>query len=140
MFFFGLEDIFKQFTATEVANFFAMRDSHFEIGMAGFLDTQVTLKHFLGVLADVQLAQVLDVRQAFKEQDALDQLVRVLHLVDGFVVLVLAELVQAPIFIHARMQEVLIDRDQLIGKDLVEMLDDCNVAFHDGVLPCISCQ
>jgi hypothetical protein len=30
------------------------------------------------------------------------------------------------------MQEVLIDRDQLIGKDLVEMLDDCNVAFHDG--------
>jgi hypothetical protein len=38
------------------------------------------------------------------------------------------------------MQEVLIDRDQLIGKDLVEMLDDCNVAFHDGVLPFISCQ
>jgi hypothetical protein len=44
---------------------------------------------------------------------------------------VLAELVQTPIFVHARMQEVLIDRDQLIGKDLVEMLDDCNVAFHD---------
>jgi hypothetical protein len=38
------------------------------------------------------------------------------------------------------MQEVLIDRDQFIGKDLVEMLDDCNVAFHDGVLPFNSCQ
>jgi len=36
------------------------------------------------------------------------------------------------------MQKVLIDRDQLIGKDLVEMLDDCNVAFRDGVLPCIN--
>ncbi|MNY79935.1 hypothetical protein D3C86_2207910 [compost metagenome] len=47
----------------------------------------------------------------------------------------LAKLVQAPIFIHARMQEVLIDRDQLIGKNLVEVLDDCDVAFHDGVLP-----
>jgi hypothetical protein len=38
------------------------------------------------------------------------------------------------------MQEVLIDRDQLIAKDFVEMLDDCYVAFHDGVLPCISYQ
>jgi hypothetical protein len=33
------------------------------------------------------------------------------------------------------MQEVLIDRDQLIGEDLVEMLDDCNVAFHGEGLP-----
>jgi hypothetical protein len=29
------------------------------------------------------------------------------------------------------MQEVLIDRDQFIGKDFVELLDDCDVAFHD---------
>jgi uncharacterized protein (DUF2342 family) len=92
-----------------------MSDGGLEVGVAGAFDAQVALKHFLGVLADVQLAQVLNVRQAFQEQDALDQLVRVLHLVDGFVVLVLAELVQAPIFIHACMQEVLIDRDQLIA-------------------------
>jgi hypothetical protein len=32
------------------------------------------------------------------------------------------------------MQEVLIDRDQLVTEDLVEMLDDCDVAFHDRVL------
>ncbi|MNC75016.1 hypothetical protein D3C75_1264770 [compost metagenome] len=33
------------------------------------------------------------------------------------------------------MQEVLVDCDQLVSEDLVEMLDDANVAFHDGVLP-----
>ncbi|MNP64830.1 hypothetical protein D3C76_1603600 [compost metagenome] len=59
-----------------------------------------------------------------------------LHLVDGFLVLVLAELIQAPILIHPCVQEVLVDCDQLVSEDLVEMLDDANVAFHDGVLPC----
>ncbi len=116
-----------------------MSDGYFQIRVTRTFDTQVALEHLPSVLTDLQLAQILDVRQAFKKQNALDQLVSMLHLVNGFSVLVLAELVQTPIFIHARMQKVLIDRDQLIGKDLVEMLDDCNVAFHDGVLPCIRC-
>jgi hypothetical protein len=33
------------------------------------------------------------------------------------------------------MQEVLVDCDQLVSEDLVEMLDDAYVAFHDGVCP-----
>ena len=92
--------------------------------MALALKAQVAADHFLGVLADVQLAQVLHVRQAFQEQDALDQRVGVLHGLDRFFVFTLAELFQAPVVVHARMQEVLIDRDQFIGKDFVELLDD----------------
>src|SRR5690606_41953241 len=55
-----------------------------------------------------------------------------LQFVDGFVILVRAELVQAPIFIHAGMQEILVDRDQLVAKDLVEVLNDLLVAFHSS--------
>ncbi len=44
---------------------------------------------------------------------------------DRFFVFTLAQLFQAPIVVHARMQKVLIDRDQFIGKDFVELLDDC---------------
>jgi hypothetical protein len=54
-----------------------------------------------------------------------------LHLVDGLVVLVLAEFLQAPIFVHARMQEVLVDGDQFVTKNLVQVLNDLLVAFHD---------
>jgi len=54
----------------------------------------------------------------------------VLHLLDRLVVLVLAEALETPVLVHARMQEVLVDRGQLDGELLVEELDDLLVAFH----------
>ncbi len=130
MLFLGLEDVFQQFTAAEVTYRFEVSDGRFQISQAFLLDLQVALQHFLGVLANQDLAQILQVWQPFKEQRALDQLVGILHRMDGFFVLMAAELFQTPVFIHARMQEILIDGDQLVSEDLVEMLDDCNVAFH----------
>ncbi|MCY1370441.1 hypothetical protein D9M69_575320 [compost metagenome] len=53
-----------------------------------------------------------------------------LHLVDGLVVFVIPQFLQAPIFIHAGVQEVLVDRNKFVAKDLVEMLNDFLVAFH----------
>jgi hypothetical protein len=120
-----LEDIFEQFTAAEVANGFAMGDGGLQVGVAGSFDASGRTRAFPWCARRCAACPGPARSEAFQEQDALDQLVSVLHLVDGFFVLVLAELVQAPIFIHACMQEVLIDRDQLISKDLVEMLDDC---------------
>ncbi|MNS80610.1 hypothetical protein D3C72_1142990 [compost metagenome] len=136
--FLGLEDVFEHVTRAEVASGFAMGDGCFQVDQAFLFDLQVAFEHFLGVLANQQLAQVLDVGDAFEEENTLDQFVSVLHLVDGFLVLVLAEFVQAPIFVHACVQEVLVDRDQLVSEDLVEMLDDAYVAFHVGFLPCRS--
>ncbi|MNY55661.1 hypothetical protein D3C86_1916570 [compost metagenome] len=63
-----------------------------------------------------------------------------LHLVDGFFVLVLAELLQAPVIVHARVQEVLVDRDQFVAKDLVQVLDDFLVAFHALARLASGCQ
>jgi len=77
------------------------------------------------------LPRSCSVGQALEEQDALDQLVGVLHLVDRLVILVLAELLQPPVLVHARVQEVLVDGHQLVAEDLVQVLDDLLVAFHD---------
>jgi hypothetical protein len=57
-------------------------------------DLEVGGEHLLGVLADPELAEVLQVRQAVEHQDALDQLVGVLHLLDRLLVLDLAEALQ----------------------------------------------
>ena len=49
--------------------------------------------------------------------------------IDSFV-LVLGELLQAPVAEHAGVQEVLVDRGELVVQHLVEVLDDLRVAFH----------
>src|SRR5690606_36064382 len=52
------------------------------------------------------------------------------HLVDRFLVLVPGQLLQAPVLQHLGMQEVLVDRGQLVVERLVEELDDLCVALH----------
>ncbi|MNN91544.1 hypothetical protein D3C81_2096720 [compost metagenome] len=57
-----------------------------------------------------------------------------LHFADGFFVLVLAQLVEAPMVQHAGMQKILVDGRQFVGQLLVQELDDGFVAFHNGLL------
>ena len=54
------------------------------------LELEVAVEHLAGVFTDQQLSQILQIGQAFEKEDALDQLVGMLHLVDGFFVLMLA--------------------------------------------------
>src|SRR5690606_611415 len=72
----------------------------------------------------------LQVGQPLQEQDALDELVGMLHLVDGFLVGVLAQLLQAPAVEHAGMQEIQVDGRQLVLQDVVEVTQDGRVALH----------
>ncbi len=53
-----------------------------------------------------------------------------LHLVDRLLVGVLAELAQAPVFEHAGVQEVLVDRRQLVPEDGIEVTQDGRVTLH----------
>jgi hypothetical protein len=69
---------------------------------------------------------------AAEEEDALDQRIGVLHLLDRFLVFVAAELGDAPVPQHARMQEVLVDGGQLVGELGVQVLDDLGIAQHRG--------
>ena len=55
------------------------------------------------VLADLDLVDILDDRGPLEEEDTVDQQVGVLHFLDGFLILVLAELLQSPVLEHVRM-------------------------------------
>src|SRR3546814_9687410 len=76
--------------------------------------TKVAFQDFPDIFTDIELAEVLQVRQAFEKQDARDQAIGVLHLVDRLVVFVLFEPLEPPVSEHARVQEILVDRGQLI--------------------------
>ena len=72
----------------------------------------------------------MQVGQALQEQDALDQRVGMAHLVDGLVILVVAQAMQPPVLEHAAVQEILVDRRQLVLEHFVEVLDDLGIALH----------
>ena len=101
-----------------------------QVGAPVLFHLHIALRGFLDVLGDHQLAEFLQVRKTFEEQDPVDQLVGTLHLLDRFLVFDLVQLLETPILEHTRMQEVLVDRRQLIFKDNVEMLYDFLVAFR----------
>jgi hypothetical protein len=94
------------------------------------LELEVELELLLHRLADVDLVEALDVGHALEEEDALDELVGVLHLVDRLVADLLRQLHVAPVGAHLGVDEVLVDRCQLGRQDLVEGGDDLVVALH----------
>ena len=126
----GLEDRLEEFTADEVAGLLAVSDRRLQHRMRGALELQIAGERFRHALADQQLDQILQVGQAVEEEDAFHQLVGVLHLVDRLVVLVLAELLEAPVPEHARMQEILVDRRQLVGEHRIQVPQDFPITLH----------
>lgn len=93
-------------------------------------ERQVALDDFLRVLANVQLAEFLQVGQAFHKKNALDQAIGVFHLVDGFAVFVLVQLLQAPVFVHPRVQEILVDGGEFVLERPVEVEQNLIVALY----------
>jgi hypothetical protein len=97
---------------------------------------EVRGQHLLDVLADLELAQVLQVGQPVEEEDALDQAIGMLHLLDRLVVFDVGDLLQAPLLVHAGMEEILVDRRELARELRVQELDDLPVAFHAASIEC----
>src|SRR5882724_4295563 len=109
MLFLACLDVEQELASDEVPNRFAVLDSGVVQWMRGHLQLQIAEQYLFHVLADEQLAEVLQVRQSFEEKDAFDQAVRMLHFIDRLLVLDLAEALHPPVIEHAGMQEVLID-------------------------------
>jgi hypothetical protein len=97
---------------------------------------QIAGQNFGHVLANHQLAQVLQVGQAVEHENAVHQHVGVLHLADGFVVLLLGQLAKAPVLEHAVVHEVLVDGGQFVLELGLQVANDLWVAFHSGLLWC----
>ena len=105
------------------------------VGLAGVvLAGEVGLEHFLDGLADAQRRDALQVGMAFEEDDALDQLVGVMHLFDRFGALLVGELREAPVVQEPVMHPILVDGTELEKEGLVKPLDDLCFAFHTDLL------
>ncbi len=131
MLFLVVEDLHEQLAADVIADRIGVGDRLTQGDGAFALEGEVALQDLGGVLANAQLAQRLEVRQSLKEQDAIGEHVGVLHLLDRFLVFVVGQFLQTPVLQHLGMQEVLVDRGQLVVEDLVEEFDDLGVAFHE---------
>jgi hypothetical protein len=106
-----------------------VRDRVAQVGQRLQFQLEVAFAALRADFADAQLAQRLEIRQAVQEQDALDQRVGVLHLVDRFVVFVRGELLQSQFFsILACRKYWLIAVSSLVER-LVEELDGLGIAI-----------
>jgi hypothetical protein len=128
--FFRLQDVLEQFARDVVGHLFAIRDRLPQVRMRLHFQLQVAVQRFLHALADQQLAQVLQVGQPIQEQDALDELVGVLHLIDRFLVRVLAEALEPPVLEHAGVQKILVDGRQFVFQNDVEVAQYGCVTLH----------
>ncbi len=57
-----------------------------------------------------------------------------LHLIDGLVIFLLVEFLEAPVLVHACMQKILVDGGELVFQRVVEELYDLGITFHGGLL------
>src|SRR3546814_228474 len=137
MMFLAFEDVGEEVAADIVAHALAMGNGVLEQRDRLFLDREVGLEDFLDRFADAQAAEQLEVGEATKEEDAVGELVGMLHLVDRLFAFERGEACDAPIVEHAIMQQILVDRGQLVLERFVEEIDDFFVALH-GVCPVIS--
>src|SRR5580704_10152241 len=96
-----------------------------------YFGAEVAIEDLLDVLADMQRVEHLQVGKTVEENDALDQLVGVLHLLDRFLAPLLGERLVAPIVEQPVMQPVLVDCRQFVPQRLIEEVEDSRIAFHD---------
>src|SRR5438067_6258739 len=85
--FLALQDRGKEVPRNIVLHRFAMRDRLLQHGARGAFLLEVALERFEGVFAEEELAEVLEVRQPFEEENPLDEAIGVLHLVDRLLLL-----------------------------------------------------
>ena len=100
------------------------------------LALEVALEDLFDILPDAQGRDVLQVGMPLQEDDAVDDLVRVLHLLDQLFALFLCELGEAPVREQSVMQPVLVHRAKLVLQRVVQNVDDVLVALHGGASPC----
>src|SRR5690606_32188720 len=96
------------------------------------LEVEVEPQGLDRVLAEAHGAQPLQVGVPLEVEDPVDDLVGVLHLVDGLLAGTLGEALEAPVAQDPVVAEVLVDRGQLGREDVVEQLDDLGATLGHG--------
>src|SRR5436190_5180693 len=131
-----MHQLLEQIARYIILDRMAMRRGLFVEGPRIHLGLQVAVDDLLYGLPDPQRLQRLHVGKAIEEDDALDELVGVLHLLNRLLTPFLGEHLVAPIVEKAKMQPVLVHRGELMAQCLVEILDNLRIASHKLFLLC----
>ena len=131
MLFLAFEDVFEQLARDIVAHGLAMGDRLAQHRHGRLLEAHVAVEDLAHVLADHQLVEILEIGQPAEKEDPIDQPIGMLHLVDQFLVLVMAELGDPPVPQHAGMQEVLVDGGQFVFERAVQVFDNARIGLHN---------
>jgi hypothetical protein len=97
--------------------------------VSGQFEREIARDDFFDALANQQLAEILKVWEAAEKQDAFDERIGMFHLVDGFLVLVPGKLRKTPVREHPGVQEILVDRRELVLENDVQGFDDFRIAW-----------
>src|SRR6266702_3268825 len=97
------------------------------------LRRKIAVEHLSDVLPDAKRIDHLHVGKAVEEDDALHDLVGMLHLLDRFLAPFLGQRPLTPIVQQPVMQPVLVDGGKLVPQATVEKFDDSRVALHGAL-------
>ena len=137
MIFFGVIQLHPQyFPGDIVVVLLAKLDALAECGTNLVLKTKVGGEHIRHRSTHVQIIRT-HTRRAFEHQNAAHQGVSVLRLFFHFVVDTLVELGKAPVFVHTRMDEILVTSCQFARQQRVEVIDYVGVTLHRPTSPCL---
>src|SRR5579863_214487 len=91
---------------------------------------QVAIEYGLYGLPDVKGFQRLHIGRSIEENDALDEIVCMLHLFNRFFAPRLGQHLVAPVVEQTVMQPVLVHRGELVAQRVIEVFDDFFFALH----------
>src|SRR5262249_47583550 len=91
---------------------------------------KIAVEHLSDVLPDAKRIDYLHVGKTVEEDDALHDLVRMLHLLDRLLAPFLGQPPGPPIVLQPVVQPVLVDGGKLVPQTTVEIFDDSCVALH----------
>jgi HPt (histidine-containing phosphotransfer) domain-containing protein len=134
VFFFSFENVREDVAGHIVAHCLTIGDTISKRRKGFLLERQIGLQNLLDRLSDAEASEKLEVRQAIEKKDALRQRVSMFHLIDGFAIFEFGELMHAPMIEHPVMQEILVDRGQLVLERRIQKFDDLWVALHGTML------
>src|SRR5262249_9254111 len=130
MLFLVVHELLEQVARHVVLDGVAVRCGFLVKGARRHLRRKIAVEHFPHVLSDAKRIEHLHVGKAVEEDDARDDIVGVLHLLDRFLAPFLRQVPVTPIVQGPVMQPVLVDGGKLVPQTAVEILDNPCVALH----------
>src|SRR5262249_54999071 len=125
-----VHELFEQVAGDVILDRMAMRGGLLVERPRRHLRRKVAVEHLLDVLPNAKRIDHLHVGKTIEKDDALHDLVRMLHLLDRLLAPFLGQRPVAPIVQQPVMQPVLVDGGKLVPQTTVEKLDDSCVALH----------